>query len=193
MEKLVIDVINHLRKVSHLKVTRENIDRYLKKSMVNKDYNNYDINAVLNDMIEKGFIDNDFKILNNTYVTEENLDETNHTTLSNTPFISSQTTPLLSSKTTNERLHNLEAQIEALKQHIKNHILDTKEELSLIGTCKCSNNMNSDIWEGLNTQISLLKEENSFLRNELLSKQKIIELITENNSNLIKTNNHLDK
>ena len=144
MEKSVIDVINHLRKVSHLKVTRENIYCYLKKSMVNEDYN-YDINAVLNDMIEKGFIDNDFKILNNTYVTEENLDETNHTTLSNTPFISSQTTPLLSSKTTNERLNNLEAQIEALKQHIKNHILDTKEELSFISTCKCSNNMNSDI------------------------------------------------
>ena len=196
MENQILKAINHIKYVSKKKHCPVKIFNYLQ----NNGASNYDYDSVVNkiqELMENGIINQSYKIIDP--VTEvlnlppddeieicseisgsNDLDsQPSQLSSSNiTPTVNVATTPILNIK------------IAALQSHFFNDIFDLRKDITLLkennekGKPANLNNKKDEVMS-LKEKIKFLESENSFLKNDINIKQKVIDSILEHNSNLL--------
>ena len=214
MDNQVLRAVNHIKYVSKKKPSTLKIFNYLQNNGASN-YNYESLENEIAELRNKGIIDETFKITNpieevlnfpedDVDITSENSDISCLNTQSSQVDEENDATPSLNNNTLTPNPQavfpsdfeilfqsledKLNGKISAIKSYLLDEVYDLKNELKVLQDNYLTENSESNEKEeicALKQKVKSLEVENKFLRNDVVSKQNLIDSLLEHNSNLL--------
>ena len=214
MDNQVLRAINHIKYVSKKKPSTLKIFNYLQNNGASN-YNYESLENEIAELRNNGIIDETFKITNpieevlnfpedDVDITSENSDISCLNTQSSQVDEENDATPSLNNNTLTPNLqavfpndfeilfqsleYKLNGKISAVESYILDEVYDLKNELKELQDNYLTENSQSIEKEeicALKQKVKSLEVENKFLRDDVVSKQNLIDSLLEHNANLL--------
>ena len=214
MDNQVLRGISHIKYVSKKKPSALKISNYLQNNWTSN-YNYESLENKITELRNNGIIDETFKITNpieevlnfpedDVDITSENSDISCLNTQSSQVDEENDATPSLNNNTLTPNPQavfpsdfeilfqsledKLNGKISAIKSYLLDEVYDLKNELKVLQDNYLTENSESNEKEeicALKQKVKSLEVENKFLRNDVVSKQNLIDSLLEHNSNLL--------